>query len=131
MVAQRLRIDPANEKSHRSLMWLYLKAGRPLSAIAQYNELQRLLATVGRQELRRAAPSKSMSRARMLVPDVPQAGRSVAATPPPPAPRSKSYRFESAVANIAQSPTRSALPRYSAKLFGRESELKQLDDWLD
>ena len=41
---RRLAIDPSDERAHRALMRLYLAAGRPRSALAQYHELARALA---------------------------------------------------------------------------------------
>jgi len=128
MVTRRLRLDPTNEKSHRTLMWLYLKGGRPLSAIAQYTELQRLLASVGRTPAR--GTQQIYEQARMLAPEVPKSGLSEATHPKSAPARSRAFRLDSAVANIAQAPLVAGLPRYSARLFGREQDLQNLDQWL-
>ena len=47
--SRRLIVDPQNEKSHRTLMRLYLKAGRPSSALAQFQEFQRFAMSSGRE----------------------------------------------------------------------------------
>lgn len=46
--SKRLALDPLEERNHRALMRLYVMAGRPQSALSQFEELDRALAADGR-----------------------------------------------------------------------------------
>lgn len=114
---RRLAIDPSDERAHRALMRLYLAAGRPRSALAQYHELARALA------LDEEIPSERAERLRdealaTLHSEEPelevQAQVSVA-----PATSHERVVVESR-----------AMPRYLTRLWGREAELGTIDALL-
>ncbi len=48
VASKRLNLDPLEERNHRALMRLYVMANRPQSALLQFDELDRALASDGR-----------------------------------------------------------------------------------
>lgn len=48
VASKRLALDPLEERNHRALMRLYVMAARPQSALSQFDELDRALASDGR-----------------------------------------------------------------------------------
>jgi predicted ATPase/DNA-binding SARP family transcriptional activator len=126
---KRLSLDPLEERNHRALMRLYVMAGRPQSALLQFEELDRALAADGR--------TPSPKALKLL-----ESAKEAAATGPVDQPLS----LEPATAEVevetetdepdecrprprkaAVEPT-TTLPLYVTNFVGREAELAQVVD---
>lgn len=111
---RRLAIDPSDERAHRALMRLYLAAGRPRSALAQYHELVRALALDDETPSERAERLRDEALASL---DNEDADLDVA-------PEHTSHTPGHSV-DVPAGKTR-ALPRYLTRLWGRDEELANI-----
>lgn len=111
---RRLAIDPSDERAHRALMRLYLAAGRPRSALAQYHELVRALALDDETPSERAERLRDEALASL---DNEDADLDVA-------PEHTGHALGHTV-EIPSGKTR-ALPRYLTRLWGRDEELSNI-----
>jgi predicted ATPase/DNA-binding SARP family transcriptional activator len=107
---RRLAIDPSDERAHRALMRLYLAAGRPRSALAQYQQLVRALA------LDDDVPSERAERLRQEA--MSQLGGEEADFDVQPETHEPPVMTESVTVASHR-----GLPRYLTKLWGRDEEL--------
>lgn len=115
---RRLAIDPSDERAHRALMRLYLAAGRPRSALAQYHELARALALDEEVPSERAERLRDEAFATLHAeePDLEVRAEAPGAT----------------VEHVVAPPVESrSLPRYLTKLWGREAELAAISELWD
>lgn len=110
---RRLAIDPSDERAHRALMRLYLAAGRPRSALAQYHQLVRALA------LDDDVPSERAERLREEA--VSQLGGEEADFDVQPETHEPPLSSESVTVASHR-----GLPRYLTKLWGRDEELSTI-----
>jgi len=122
IASKRLALDPLEERNHRALMRLYVMAGRPQSALLQFEELDRALASDGR------APSQ---KALKLL----ESARDASAGQGPidqPLPLEGTVMVEEEVPDEPRKAKRppvepsSTLPRYVTNFVGRENELEDL-----
>lgn len=124
--SRRLIVDPQNEKSHRTLMRLYLKAGRPTSAISQFQEFQRFAVSSGRE------PSEQILQLARYAEQVSQGGGAAGSTP---------IQIPVALPKVAPAPKKvrepeseirpSKLPAVSTRFFDREEELRVVVEALE
>ena len=122
MSVRRLAQDPANEKSHRTLMRLYLKAGRGMSAGAQYLELERCLQALGKTP---SAAATALYEQAKTVSDSPVSQSMPAITANP-----KAYLPGSAAVVAPSRTSFTQLPIYLAKFVGREEEQNLILDCI-
>lgn len=119
VAGRRLAQDPYDERSHRALMRLFILAGRPRSAIAQFEELKRIL---GRQGLEPSSRAKRLYQdALSTVASEPKGTHSLAHLRPPPA--------EVITSSQPLGPDWS-MPTYLSPFFGRDEEINVLADLL-
>lgn len=111
IASRRLAQDPGEERSHRALMKLYVMAGRPRSALAQFTELERALAAEGDVPSERALKLRTEALAAAESEDAP--APVVKDVSSGPAPKSKPW-----------------FPEYATPFFGREEELDTIRGML-
>lgn len=122
IASKRLSLDPLEERNHRALMRLYVMAGRPQSAMLQFEELDRALASDGRTPSAKAmklleSAKESSSGSGPIDQPLPMEGTVlVEEDAPEPRPAAKRPTVEPS----------STLPRYVTNFVGREAELASL-----
>ncbi len=114
---RRLASDPSEERAHRALMRLYIAAGRPRSAMAQFAEMERALAQEDEVPTERALRLRDEALAALQTDE----------------PDSESYdgpaKSEDVVA-ASNRPRTAWLPKYLTRFVGREDELKAIEGLL-
>lgn len=113
---RRLAQDPGDERSHRALMKLYLMAGRPRSALAQYAELERSLNIEGEAPSTRTLDLRD--EALKAVSEEPDA-------------ENQSHPEELKIEVPPIKDELGWLPKYLTSFFGREKEWQAIQDALN
>ncbi|MBL8086995.1 MAG: hypothetical protein JNM85_02850 [Chthonomonas sp.] len=120
--ALRVRDAPQNEKAHRTLMRLYMHAGRAQSSLAQFEQLKQILATSGQSPSARSNEIYEIALGQLNVREPTRRAPKYAVVAEPAAPTYAPQR--------PNRPAKVQLPNFASRFYGREEELGRILELL-